>query len=362
MQKNIILVLISLLLTTLSFAQVNVKDIVFKKETIDFGRIFVENGIVTAEYSFINNGSETFEIEEIDAACGCTNPRASSMSIAPGEKGKILAEFNPKGMIGEVDKWIYVRGNFNNQFQVRLNFTADITSYQMMKTSERYPGEFGYLILDRVNVSFGTMYNQSVRYDSIKLTNEGASKIEVLSVAKTPSFITVEGLPLSVEAGSVSYLKIKIDPNATDTVGPYFGDIKLKTNDRFFPAKTISYRMTFQDDYSNLSKRKLKKAPKIELSSYEIDFGTMGSGGVKKMPLEITNTGKTPLVIKRIDADCTCAILTDFKKVISPGETIQVIAQFDAMFKNGNQKKPITIYSNDPIHPKTILFLKTKIK
>ncbi len=362
MQKSIFILCFSLVFHLFAVGQVDVKDIQFVNKTIDFGRIYVEAGVVTAEYKFKNNGTATFEISEIDAACGCTNPRASSYSVAPGEEAKILAEFNPKGMLGEVDKWIYVRGNFDNEFQIRLNFTADVKSYERLSDIQHYPGEFGYLILERLNVSFGVVSDLRLRLDSIKVTNEGDKPLQVESINGLPGFISVSNLPLSVEPNESGYLKFKIDATKSDTVGPYMGQLKVNTNDRFFPLKTISYRLVFQDDFSHLSKRKLKKAPRIELSTTEIDFGTMGSGAVKKMPVEISNTGKSPLIIRRIDAACACAILSDLKEEIAPGETIKVMAQFDALYKHGNQRKTVILYTNDPNNPQITLFLKTKIK
>ena len=110
-------------------------DIVFDQRFHDFGTIFEENGIVTAKYDFTNYGNSPFIISAIDAACGCTNPRSSKDTFMPGERGQILAEFNPKGFAGKTKKWIYVRGNFEDGYQIELKFEAEIkSSYELLVT------------------------------------------------------------------------------------------------------------------------------------------------------------------------------------------------------------------------------------
>ena len=96
MFKKFLKLLFFVLLPFFAQSKVKITDIVFNERIHDFGIIYVENGIVTAKYSFTNYGDSPFIINNIDAACGCTNPRSSKDTFMPGESGQILADFNPK--------------------------------------------------------------------------------------------------------------------------------------------------------------------------------------------------------------------------------------------------------------------------
>ncbi len=361
MYKRVVLSFVAGLIISASFAQVSADDIVFEKKEIDFGTVIIEHGIVTATYSFTNNSENEFIISDIDAACGCTNPRSSQKKYAPGETGTITAEFNPKGMTGDVHKWIYVKGNYTDATQIDLGFSAILKS-TLTRDASSYPGEFGYLVVKKLNIGYGIIRGEKIQYDSVLLSNEGYHTITVKSARNLPSWITVENLPLEIEANTSKYLQLKINTTNLDTVGPYVGTLQLLTNDQFFPKKSITYRAIFEMDFSTLKRRDRRRAPHIELESRTIDLGTMKSGELKSKSFTIKNTGKSPLLIKRVETDCNCAIINNLKTSIAPGETITVNAQLDTLYKNNRQSKTIVVYTNDPQNPKVKIVVTALVK
>jgi hypothetical protein len=337
-----------------SLAQVLVKDIVFDEKKVEFGNILVEDGIKIATFHFTNKSTNEFQITNIDVACGCTNPKASSYRIKPGETGTITAEFNPAGMLGEVNKWIYVKGNYSDAFQIDLHFKASIRSSIQRDPNSYFPGEFGYLLFHKTFMDLGLNTTPQVMTDSILLSNDGYKSITVSAASDVPPFISAE-LPITLEPKEFKWLHFNINTNKIDTIGEYSGTMHLATNDKFYPQKELTYKITFAEDYSKLNKKELKKAPRIELETNYVDLGEMKSGELKSKTVKITNTGKSTLKIRRIDTDCTCAILNNIKRNIEPGETISVNAQFDALYKQGKQTKAIVLYTNDPLNPKIII-------
>jgi len=335
-------------------AQVLVEDIVFEKTIIEFGNILVEDGIQIAKYNFTNNGKEEFQISNIDAACGCTNPRASSYRIKPGESGTITAEFNPVGMLGEVNKWIYVKGNYSNGFQIDLHFTASIRSSVNRDPNSYYPGEFGYLLFHKSFLDLGITKSKESKQDSLLISNDGYDEIVISDANYLPPFISAK-LPISLAPKEFKWMYFDINTGAVDTVGKYTGTIQLVTNDKFYPKKELTYQLIFEQDFSNLKRRELKKAPKIILETNYVDLGKMKSGELKSKSFTIKNEGKSDLIIKRVDTDCACAILNNLKSNIAPGEIITVTAQLDALYKQGKQTKGIVLYTNDPVNPRIVV-------
>jgi len=359
MQKQIFFILGFFFIAWSSSAQVKKSDIVFEKTTIDFGRIFVEGGLVLANYQFTNYSAQDFVIKSLDAACGCTNPRSSADVIAPGAKGIISVEFNPKGIRGKVDKYVNVIGNYSDDYQIQLKFSAEIISSAERDPNAYYKGEFGYLILDKISIDWGDRFVGQSFFDSVLLSNDGYNDIIVSGLAQSPSYITSLNTPITIKVGETKSLLLEV--LVLDTVGKNTDILKLETNDKFFPSKQIAVGINYKQDYSKWKKRDYKKAPQIVFSNEKIQMGEIKSGAITRRNIDFTNTGKSDLIIRRIDTDCSCAVIAPAKLVIAPGESIKVDVKFDSLYKKGSQSKAITVYSNDPVHPVKKIYVQAEV-
>jgi hypothetical protein len=333
------------------FAQVSVKDIVFERKTVDLGVIYTESGINSTTFKFTNLGTKDFEIKDMEVACGCTTPKASKQKFTPGESGDIIVHFDPKGIVGTVDKWVKVRGNFSDEIDIELRFTAEIKVFSDRDPNQHYPGEFGYLVMDKIKYVWGTRYTKSIFYDTLRLHNEGYNDIIINDLVDLPSYIVPQQLPITIKIGTEGKLVLKIDLTQTDTIGPLSGQIKINTTDQFFKRKQLDYFLDVEVDYSKLKRKQLRQAPTISLNSPTVDMGTMKAGSVRSNEVIISNTGKSNLIIQRIDSECSCTALKPSKLQLGPGESIAVPIKFDSLFKSGMQYKTIKIYTNDPVNP-----------
>lgn len=361
MIRPIALSLVSIFCSLLTFAQVSSSDIVFESKTVDFGDIYMELGPVTAKYQFTNQGTEDFIISNVDAACGCTNSRASLDTIKPGESGFISAVFDPKGMLGEVNKWVYVYARMKDALQIDLDFTANIKTASKKAKGTYYRGEYGYLLVDKADLYWGDKFLNTRFKDSLVLTNDGYNDIIVKKMMKQPKFISSPNLPLTIAPGEKEVMYLDIDLTQVDTVGGYYDDFQLLTTDKFYKRKLLNYGLNFKIDFSSWKRKELKKAPQLTLSTASLNYGTMNSGTVEIEKITISNTGLSVLDIKRVDTDCSCALLQLEKTKLQPGESITVGVKFDSLFKEGTQNKVITIYSNDPKAPVQTLIVKANV-
>ena len=99
--RNSLLFLI-LLMTSVSFAQVNTKpkgkgEMKFEKTCHDFGVFAPDTAILTYEFEFTNVGKTPLIIHQASASCGCTVPEYPLEPIQPGGKGTIKVTYNGKG-------------------------------------------------------------------------------------------------------------------------------------------------------------------------------------------------------------------------------------------------------------------------
>jgi hypothetical protein len=345
-----------------SQSKVRMTDIVFNQRFHDFGIIYEEDGIVTAKYDFTNYANSPFIISNIDAACGCTNPRSSKDTFMPGESGQILAEFNPKGMVGKTKKWIYVRGNYEDGYQIELKFEAEIRSRYNRNNYEYLRGEFGYLLSDKIKFDWGKRFENDQFNDTFEFTNDGYNDIIVSKITSTAPFIIPPKLPITIPVGQKSNLIFNIDLSKIDTIGPISGYILFKTNDKFFPKKKTPYSLDLITNFNAWKRKELKNAAHIEFESKVIQMGSMSSGSVRSQKIIINNIGKSILNIRKIESDCSCTMLKLPTNKILPGGSLVTSIKYDSLYKKGKQSKLIKIYTNDPLNPIVTLYVKAIVK
>jgi hypothetical protein len=84
--------------------------------TIDFERKVIDYGTIkkgsdgNRTFLFTNTGSIDFEIANIFSSCTCDIISKPEMPIKPGEKGKIVVNYDTK-KLGPIVKTITVKGN-----------------------------------------------------------------------------------------------------------------------------------------------------------------------------------------------------------------------------------------------------------
>jgi len=362
MFKKFINLFFFFLIPLVSLSKVRMTDVVFNQRFHDFGIIYEEDGIVSAKYDFTNYAKTPFIISNIDAACGCTNPRSSKDTFMPGESGQILAEFNPKGMVGKTKKWIYVRGNYEDGYQIELKFEAEIRSRYNRKNYEYNRGEFGYLLSNKLKFNWGKRFENDQFNDTIEFANDGYNEIIISKVATNTPLIIPPELPITIPVGGKKKLIFRIDLSKMDTIGPVSGYIVFETNDKFFPKKKTPYFVDLNTNFNDWKRRELKNAAHIVLKSSVIQMGTMNSGSVRSKKVTIMNTGKSILKIRKLEADCSCTVLKLPSNEILPGDSIETIVQYDSLFKKGKQSKLIKLYTNDPFNPIATIYVKAIVK
>lgn len=86
-------------------------------------------------------------------------------------------------------------------------------------------------------------------------------------------------------------------------------------------------------------------AQEFEFKTETIDFGkiTKGSDGIRVF--EFTNVGDAPLIIKRVQSTCGCAVPKKTEKPVMPNEKGFISVSYDTN-RIGGFSKAVTVYSN----------------
>src|SRR6516225_10853030 len=73
------------------------------------------------------------------------------------------------------------------------------------------------------------------------------------------------------------------------------------------------------------------------------------------------NTGKTPIHFKSVHASCGCTTAQTQKDEVPPGEKGEITATFNIGDRTGTQIKTVTVETDEPANPHTVLTLRTII-
>jgi Protein of unknown function (DUF1573) len=99
-------------------------------------------------------------------------------------------------------------------------------------------------------------------------------------------------------------------------------------------------------------------APEISVDRPVYDFGSISQGKKVEHVFIIRNKGNTPLNIKSVRPSCGCTAITSSASVIAPGKSGEIKTSFNSANYSGAVNKTVTVDSNDPKVPSSILNLK----
>lgn len=107
------------------------------------------------------------------------------------------------------------------------------------------------------------------------------------------------------------------------------------------------------------AKSETPAAEKVTLSdkAYDVkfdrtfhDFGKATEGDQVETVFNLTNVGKEPVLIQRIDVQCGCTTPSYSKEPIMPGATSKITVGFNTRGKVGSNSKTVTVVTNGGSH------------
>jgi hypothetical protein len=84
----------------------------------------------------------------------------------------------------------------------------------------------------------------------------------------------------------------------------------------------------------------------IQFAEKQHDFGDVKQGETVSYKFKFSNSGTEPLVILNVQTTCGCTAPDWPKSPIPPGESSEIVVNFNTTKKVGRQNKIITVYTN----------------
>ncbi len=84
----------------------------------------------------------------------------------------------------------------------------------------------------------------------------------------------------------------------------------------------------------------------IQFNKSAHDFGAINPKNTYNTFFKVTNTGKYPLIIEKVDASCGCTKVIFVKKIVLPGQSTRIKVYFHPMKNEKSFQKVIAIVAN----------------
>lgn len=331
-------------------------------QVFDFGDIEEANGPASHVFTVENQGNGPLVITRVTASCGCTRPEWTSEPIAAGKSTPIKVTYNPAGRPGPFYKTITI---YSNAEGGRYNMAIKGSVIPKPKTPVIvYPYAIGNLKLHTKNILFNNLRQNEALGEKISIKNEGKASMEI-QLGKLPNYLTAEIRPAKLapnETGEITFLmnghEIKNKGRLSLTVPVEVKEIGAKVVE-----EELSIAANVIDDFSKMSAKEKAKAASIYISGSQLDFGQISSSKSKNPfatskltgTVDITNQGKSDLIIHSFTTDNEDISISRGKKTIKPGETTTYKVSIRPKDVKVRLEALVNIISNDPNSPVRLL-------
>ena len=356
--KRLCFILCCIFLFTANIAAQNGAQISADELTYNFGTIAEADGLASHTFVVKNTGDSPLVITRITASCGCTQPEWTKAPIAPGKTGNVKVTYNPKGRPGPFYKTVSIFSN-GKKGSYTLAIKGNVTP-KPIQPAFIYPYSIGDLKLQTKTVLYSSIRPDETLGEKISVKNESKTTLTIQQ-GKVPHFLTVEIRPTQLAPDEVGEITLLLDAKATKRKGRVTTEIPLTVES--IGQKEISGKIhvaaNIIDNFGKLSAAEKAQAPVAQLSGTLLDFGKLPErggfipliGGKVTGTVDITNTGKSPLITHSITCDNELVDISGGKKEIKPRVTATYKISVRPREIKTKLEALINVVCNDPNGP-----------
>jgi hypothetical protein len=363
MKKLDLLFLILLLLSGSLIAQVSsTSTIEFEKLSHDFGYIKEENGKVSYEFKFTNKSDKPITISNVQASCGCTTPSWTRAAVEPGMSGYVKAQYDPANRPNAFTKTLSVSYTIGSTSAVQVLTIRGNVIPKPKSTSDVFPVKSGNLrfVSDYLNLYSITTKEPVTK--EFKMYNDGKKRINFVVPTKLPAHLSVKIVPVALNPKDTGIIKVTYDAKVKNDFGYVYDLLEIATDDDSIPTKKLYVIASISQYFPKLSKEDSLKAPRLSFDRSTHNFGTIRQGDIVTTNFEMTNGGKSDLIIYKTKASCGCTVSEPEKSVLKPGEKTNLKVTFNSAGKSGQDSKSVAVYCNDPNYSEALVVIKSDIQ
>lgn len=342
------------MLSALLALPASAQKITTQHEVVDCGQVVFRKP-VTAEFVLKNDGRKPLVINNVLKSCGCTEVDYPKTGIAAGESFVIKAVYDAKQM-GTFTKQVCLYTNAGEEpfiLSMRGRVVGSVVDF-----AGSYDEMLGAIKSDAQEVEFDDVNRGDRPVQRIHIFNPTDEVMEPV-VMHLPDYLHAFVSPSKVAPRHSAEISFVLDSKKLRDLGlnqtsVYLGE---RPGDKIAPEKEIVVSAVLLSGFDNMTPAKKALAPKMEMSTTELNLGSFNGKKKLKGEILITNKGKSELDIRSMQM-FTMGLQVNLKKSkIQPGETVKMkVTAVAADLKKSRVRHPrILMITNDPDHAKVVV-------
>lgn len=342
------------MLSALLALPASAQKITTQHEVVDCGQVVFRKP-VTAEFVLKNDGHKPLVINNVLKSCGCTEVDYPKTGIAAGESFVIKAVYDAKQM-GSFTKQVCLYTNADEEpfiLSMRGRVVGSVVDF-----AGPYDEMLGAIKSDAQEVEFDDVNRGDRPVQRIHIFNPTDEVMEPV-VMHLPDYLHAFVSPSKVAPHHSAEISFVLDSKKLRDLGlnqtsVYLGE---RPGDKIAPEKEIVVSAVLLPGFDNMTPAKKALAPKMEMSTTELNLGSFNGKKKLKGEILITNKGKSELDIRSMQM-FTMGLQVNLKKSkIQPGETVKMkVTAVAADLKKSRVRHPrILMITNDPDHAKVVV-------
>mgnify|MGYP002461628852 CR=1 FL=1 len=347
------------MLSALLALPASAQKITTQHEVVDCGQV-VFNKPVTAEFVLKNDGLKPLVINNVLKSCGCTEVDYPKTSIAAGESFVIKAVYDAKQM-GTFTKQVCLYTNAGEDpfiLSMRGKVVGSVVDF-----AGSYDEMLGAIKSDAQEVEFDDVNRGDRPVQRIHIFNPTEEMMEPV-VMHLPNYLQATVSPSRVAPHRSAEITFVLDSKKLRDFGLNQTSVFLgeRPGDKIAPEKEIVVSAVLLPSFDKLTAEQKEQAPKVELSTTDLNLGSFNGKKKLKGEILVSNQGKSVLDIRSMQM-FTMGLQVQLKKSkIQPGETVKMkVTAVAADLKKSRAKHPrILMITNDPENAKVVIRINVK--
>ena len=333
-------------------------SIKFAEDKFNFGEVKEEGGNVSHVFSFTNAGKGPLRITNVLTTCGCTTSDWTQVAINPGESGYVKATFDPKNRPGRFSRTLTIITNgIPESVVLTLEGYVGSANREMMKM---FPHESGNLRFSAGEINLPALKEDKIDTIWLGVYNPTKKNMFIQKVVSPyPMRVETHDMMLIPETGD--NIMMTYNPLLVKQLGIRKDTIYFVTSDDTLPNKAIPIKVNIVQNFEKLTAEEKANAPVISIDKKSANVGELYQGETGSYTFEITNKGKSTLVIRRLMGSDSSITAKASSMTVKKGGKAKITVSLHSKSLHGNVEKSVTIIANDPINTYTVLKLAAKV-
>lgn len=352
---------ITLLLAALSFSLTMTAQVKWLEGVHDFGAFDEDDGKVTCSFRFVNESAQPVAVVSARPSCGCTVPKIPRHSIAPGDTASVDVTFDPTGRPGRFEKNVKVQLSDAGDSKFTLRIKGVVIGNSNTLRS-RYPVDAAPMKLRGRIVAFGEVTPLRAKSQTVEIYNASQDTIRP-EWSAVPPYIRIASVSPAIPPGEQSAYAVTIVPDKAGVYGLLTDSVSIRATAGSEPV-WLDVIANISEDFSHLTDKQLADAPHARTPRRGVDLGEIPAGSAPiKTSFEIENTGKNPLIIRRVySADPGVTATVDATKLKKGKKAVARVEIDPSRLQSEVVNVRVSVITNDPSRPNQIVRIVGEIK